>query len=249
MPEPVRFEAFRPEEFRLYESRNRGDESLNEKRLAVRHKLQAIGERARGELAALDLRLERRESLHHPFSINHNRVVAQWTSIFRDAKQRKEFAKMVGPELGKDVDPGNANVAFFVSIDEQSLQIGLRLGESAWYDAQNLTNRRARNAEQERVFIDIARSAPGFFFRIHDWETLYPTEKFSRDHTDEIFKYYKIGEHRLTCVRMIKKDDPAACSPAFADSAVAALLSLAPIYKYIAWSTENNYLIKGGGFA
>ncbi|MBL8995028.1 MAG: hypothetical protein JNM63_16895, partial [Spirochaetia bacterium] len=243
------FESFRPEDFRLYEPRNRGDDSLNARRLEVRHKLQAIGEAARAALAKEGLGLERRESLHHPFSVNHMRVVAQWTALFRDAKARRAFAAMVGPDLGKDVDPGNANICFFVSIDDNGLQIGLRVGEGAWYDAQNFIHQLGTEAGR-RNCIEAARRAAGFHFRIHDWAQLYPTDSFSRDSIDTILKYYKIGEHRLTCVRVLAKEDPQGCDPLFLQNAVSGLASLAGLYKFMAWSPENNHLLKpGGGFA
>lgn len=177
-------------------------------------------------------------------------MVAQWTSIFRDAKQRKEFARVVGPELGKDVDPGNANAAFFVSINEDGLQLGLRLGEAAWYDARNLTNHFSKSENERRELVNLVRAVAGFQFRIHDWEKLYPSEKFTRDDMLEILKYYKTGEHRLSFYRSIQKSDPLACSANFFDISVSALRSLAPVYKFAAWSRDNNYLFQsGGGFA
>ncbi|MBI3817433.1 MAG: hypothetical protein HY286_01985 [Planctomycetes bacterium] len=247
MPATPAFEPFRIEDFRLYETRNRGDESLNGRRLEVRHKLQAIGEAAKVKLAADGIVLERRESLHHPFSINHMRVVAQWTSLFRDAKARKTFARMVGPELGKDVDPGNANVAFFVSIDEGCIQIGIRLGENAWYDARNWIQPCEKSDPQRTAFVEIVRRSPGFYLRIHDWEKTWSTEKFTRDDFAEIIKYYKIGEHRFTFTRRINKSDPASGDPALLANAVESLHSLAPIYRCIAWTPDNDRLFQSGG--
>lgn len=237
---------FRAEEFRLYEPQNRGDESLNAKRLAVRQKLQTIGEAAKKELAKLGLGLERRESLHHPFSLNHNRVVAQWTSLFRDAKARKEFSRMVGPDLGKDVDPGNANLAFFVAINEDGIDFGLRLGELAWYDAQNFVNRCAKDDAARAAWTELLHRAPGFALRIHDWETRYATATLNRDQALEIFKYFQIGKHRLGIVQTIPKDDPRAASADFCGIACAGLAALAPAYQSMAWHPNNNFLMKGG---
>lgn len=241
------FQPFRPEEFRLYESRNRSDDTLNGKRLVVRQKLQAIGEATKNALAKHGVGCERRESLHHPFSVNHMRVVAQWTSIFRDAKARKEFTKYVGPDLAKDVDPGNANFAFFVSIDESGLQFGLRLGAEAWFDAQNFVNKYSRNDLLRRELAEILKKTPGFHLRMHDWEKLYPTEKASREDLEEIFKYYRVGEHRWTCARSIPKDDPRAGAPDLCETTAASLASLSDIYKSIAWNPGNNYLTNAAG--
>lgn len=241
------FAALRPEEFRLYEARHRGDETLNDKRLAVRRKLQAVGEALQAALAEEGLALERRESLHHPFGVNHHRVVAQWTSLFRDAKARRAFARAVGPDLGKDVDPGHANLSFFVSVDESGVQMGLQLGVEAWYDAQNLVNRCLRDDGARRELAERLRAAPGFALRIHDWETRYPTDRIGRDELDALFKYYRVGEHRLACARAIPKEDPRATSPELAAEACAALRSLAAAYRFIAWSPENDHLMRAGG--
>ncbi len=250
MPAPISFTPFRPEDFRLYEPRNRSDDSLNARRLQVRHKLQAIGDAAKAALAKDGLALERRESLHHPFSVNHMRVVAQWTALFRDAKARRAFARAVGPDLGKDVDPGHANAAFFVSIDELGLQLGLRLGAEAWYDAQNLVQRCGSDDAGQRALAELLRAAPGFHLRLHDWATLHATDAIGRDQLLEVFRYFEIGKHQLRCYRTIGKDDPRACDAAFVDEAVAALRSLAPLYRFVAWSPDNDRLLRrdGSGF-
>lgn len=246
MPAATPFVPFRPEDFRLFEPQNRSEESLNERRLAVRRKLQALGEAAQRALAADGLKLDRRESLHHPFSMNHFRVVAQWTALFRDAKGRKEFARVVGAELGKDVDPGHANASLAVAIDDEGLELGLRVGSEAWYDGQNVANRCSTDAAR-RELADLLRAAPGFALRIHDWETRYKTDAIGRDEIEEVFKYYQPGKHRLTCARAIAKGEAAACSAGLAEAAVEALKALAPLYRWVAWSPENNWLMKAGG--
>ncbi|MBL8695194.1 MAG: hypothetical protein JNJ88_13960 [Planctomycetes bacterium] len=250
MPASPQFSPFRPEDFRLYEPQNRSDETLNPKRLVVRQRLQAIGEAAKAALAEEGLGFERRESLHHPFSVNHFRVVAQWTSLFRDAKARKEFARAVGPDLGKDVDPGHANAALFASIDDEGITVGLRVGVEAWYDAQNLTNRCGKSDPERRALVELLRSAPGFLLRIHDWEKRYPTESISRDGVEEVLKYFQPGKHQLRCYRAIPKADPASTSAEFLGTLVEGMRKLAPLYRFIAWSPGNNWLLKGsGGFA
>ena len=246
MPAAIPFVPFRAEEFRLYEPQNRGDESLNERRLAVRRKLQAIGEAAQRALAEAGLKLERRESLHHPFSMNHFRVVAQWTALFRDAAGRKAFSRFVGAELAKDVDPGHANASLACAVDDLGVEMGFRVGVEAWFDGQNLANR-CRTDAARRELADLVRAAPGFAMRIHDWETRYPTEKATREQIEEIFKYYQPGKHRLACTRAIARTDPAACAPSLVEIAAASLRALAPLYRFAAWSPENNHLLKAGG--
>jgi hypothetical protein len=247
MPAIPEFQPFRPEDFRLYEPQNRSDDALNARRLEVRHKLQFIGDTLKKRLAAESLRLERRESLHHPFSVNHMRVVAQWTALFRDARARKEFARFVGPDLGKDVDPGNANLAFFVTIDEGGLAFGLRWSAEAWYDAQNFVNKYSKSDERRRELADLLKQAPSFHARIHDWATLYPCSRASRENLEEIIKYFRVGEHRLSVAQHVAKDDPAACSADFCGRAVGELAQLAPVYKALAWSPANNFLLSSGG--
>ena len=246
MSAKLAFAPFRPEEFRLYEPRHRSEESLNDKRLGVRRKLQAIGEAAQEALAAAGLRLERRESLHHPFAMNHFRVVAQWTALFRDAKGRRELAKRIGPELGKGLDPGHANAALTVAIDDQGVEVGVRIGVEAWYDGQNLARRCADDAGR-RELAALLRAAPGFALRIHDWEKRYASERATREDLEELVRYWQPGEHRLSCTRAIAKDDPLATSAALRDEATSALVALAPLYRFAAWSPENDRLLGPSG--
>jgi hypothetical protein len=153
----------------------------------------------------------------------------------------------VGPDLGKDVDPGHANLAFFVSIDETGLQWGLRLGVEAWYDAQNFVNRCAKDEAACDAWRERLGRAPGFQVRIHDWETRYPSASLTRDDARELFKYYQVGKHRLTCARAVPAGDPLATSAELADAAAAGLAALAPGYEFMAWSPENNHLLGGAG--
>jgi len=240
------FAPLRPEDFRLFEPQNRSDEGLNERRLGVRRKLQSIGEAAHEALRADGLALERRESLHHPFAMNHFRVVAQWTALFRDAKARRELARRIGPELGKGLDPAHANASLAVSVDDEGVELGFRVGVEAWYDGQNLAKRCATDAAR-RELAALLRSIPGFALRIHDWAKTYPTEKASREDLEELVRYYQPGQHRLSCFRSIAKGDPRATSPELRDEAVAALRSLAPLYRFAVWSPENDLLLRAGG--
>ena len=76
-------------DFDLYEPRFQGDSEWNQRRLAVRKRLQALGEELKKAYAALGIGLDRRESLHNPHATNGKRVRRQRTMLFRDKKSRK----------------------------------------------------------------------------------------------------------------------------------------------------------------
>jgi hypothetical protein len=120
-------------DFELFTSRYQGDEEWNGSRLAIRRRLQTLGNEVCAEYATLGVALDRRESLHHPHHTNGKRVRRQRTMIFRDKKSRKKLQSFLGKDLGKDLNSARNNVHMQICIDDKQCWWGIRIDESAWY--------------------------------------------------------------------------------------------------------------------
>src|SRR5688572_11286029 len=112
----------------------------NAHRLAARRRLLALGKRAAAAAAEDGLALECRTSLHHPHQFNGNRVTRLWAYLTRAKKEKSALKRVLGAELGKDLDSAYRNAYLCFALEGQALEVSLRIHPDAWYDGQNLKN-------------------------------------------------------------------------------------------------------------
>ncbi len=217
------------------------NEEWNGKRLEIRRKLESYGKTARETVAAQGVDWDVRTSLHHPFEFNGFRVSKQWMYCMRGKKEKTALKKILGAELGKDLDSSFRNLHFALTIDESSLEIALRIYPEAWYDGQNLKNKCADD-ERRKEFAGLLQKARGFEYRIHDWKNFHNAAEASAEKLKEFFRYYVPGEHRWTLFHTISREDPLATSGEFVDVFLESAKIVGQIYRFACWSPQNNYL-------
>lgn len=228
---------FHPADFELFEPRFQGDVEWNQRRLDVRHRLQAFGDRLVEEFAALGIGLDRRESLHHPHHANRKRVARQRTMLFRDKKARKALQSFLGKELGKDLDSALNNVHFQLVIDDKECRWGLRLDAGAWYDLNVLLKR----CEEEPGRAEVVRAcaaAPGFALEV-DGRGARPLEAMSTRDWRDLAGLLRPGESALEVVTRMDKTAVAAAGEDFAEGVAGDLLRLAPFYRLATWTLDS----------
>lgn len=228
---------FFPADFELFEPRFQGDVEWNQRRLDVRHRLQAMGESTLEAYAALDCGLERRESLHHPHNTNRKKVVRQRTMMFRDKKARKKLQSFLGKELAKDLDSARNNVHFQICIDKDSCWWGLRIDESAWYDL-NVLVKRAEEGDGQEELASACAAAPGFVFEL-DRAGARPLEKFSARDWRDFAGVVQPGQSQIEIVARMPKAAVIEAGEDFANGVVADLERLAPFYKLASWNMDS----------
>ncbi len=225
------------------------DPQYNDRRLATRRKLLSIANVALQRLSAdaaasggeLDLAV--RTSLHHPTVFNHMKVKRMWAYVSRGKKEKARVKRILGAELGKDLDAAYRNAYFCVAIEEGSLEISLKVHPDAWFDGQNLVHRTTK--EGLGVWLALLNSTPGYRLRLDNWKGEWICGQITSDWLREFFKYYKPGELGLSVER--KWPAPSGARGAALDPSVPALLvdelrQLAPLYRFAAWSQESDYL-------
>lgn len=225
------------------------DPQFNDRRLVTRRKLLSIAQAALERLAldatasGGELELAVRTSLHHPTVFNHMRVKRMWAYIGRGKKEKSRIKRILGAELGKDLDAAYRNAYFCVAIDDSALEVSLKIHPDAWFDGQNLVQRTTK--EGLALWLALLNSTPGYRLRLDNWKGEWICGQITSDWLREFFKFYKPGELGLSVER--RWPAPAGARGAALDASVPALLvdelrQLAPLYRFAAWSQESDFL-------
>jgi hypothetical protein len=227
------FEAFRKEKWRSPE--------FNNERLKVRRKLTAMGKLLTRRLEAAGLPLEMRASLSHPYTYNKFSVDSLWIYWSRPDAERRKLKKLLGRELGKDLDPNYVHCILVFGLDVSKVDVALKVHSAAWWDGQNLKNK-CRTAAAVSEWTAILNVLPGFVLSIHDWKKEYRCGALLPGELSNFFEYYVPGEHWLHLRRSIARGDAALTQPSIVDDLGADLVRLIPAYRFVAWTPENDHL-------
>lgn len=244
-PKPLTGEIlFEPGDFHALGDRLAKDPQYNDRRLVARRKLLALAKRVSKSLAAEPgLKLDVRSSLHHPHAFNGMRVGRLWSSLFRVKSDKQKLKRVLGPELAKDLDSAHKNACLVLSMTDADLRVSFEVGPDAWYDGQNLKKRIA--AEGLDGWLAELNRLDGFSLRMHDWKGEWSCGSLTTDRLEEYLGYYVPGEHRLKVERSWPVTGPTldiACGPGVTDSLADELARLAPLYRFVAWSAEADFL-------
>ena len=238
-------QAFEEWDFAALEGDRARNPEYNERRLHTRRKLAALAKRARVELARLDLQLEPRTSLHHPHAFNGGRVTRLWSYLVRAKPEKTRLRRVLGADLGKDLDAAYRNAYLCLAIEAEALEVR-SASMPTLFDGQNLVRRLA--AEGRRPWLALLNQLEGFQLRLHDWKGEWRCGAITPEWLDEYLRHYVPGEHMLAIER--RWPLPKALVPARAaalDAQTPALLQaelarLVPAYRYAAWSAESDFL-------
>jgi hypothetical protein len=219
------------------------DPQFNDRRLVARRKLASLSKVFAAEASAAGVELDVRTSLHAPSSFNGMQVRRIWTYACRTKAEKKRLKGVVGADLAKDLDAAYRNAYVCAAIEGDALEVSLRVHADAWFDGANLVNRVKKEgvagwrAELNRL--------DGFRLRLADWKGEWPCGALTREKLEEFLKYYKPAEHLLTVERRWPAPPgsrAALFEPDVPRRMVDEMLRLVPLYRYMAWSQESDFL-------
>ena len=225
------------------------DPQYNDRRLVTRRKLASLAKSAIDGLAADalasggELELLARTSLHQPHQFNHMKVRRLWSYICRGKKEKARLKRTLGADLAKDLDAAYRNAYLCVAIENEALEVSLRIHPDAWFDGQNLVNRVKQQGRA--TWLALLNQTDGYRLRLDNWKGEWICGELNGDGLAEFFKYYKPGELGLAIER--RWPAPQGARGAALDAGVPALLvaelrRLGPLYRYAAWSQESEFL-------
>jgi hypothetical protein len=219
------------------------DPQYNDRRLLARRKLLTLGKRAVLEIGKAGVALECRTSLHNPTTFNQMRVRRLWAYLVRAKADKRRLREVLGPELGKDLDAAYRNAYLCLALEADCVEVSLRIHADAWFDAQNLKNRLAR--EGLAAWRALLNRYPGYFLRLHDWKGEWRCGSLSSEALEDYHKSFVPGQHALAVERRFPAPPGArgaALDPQTPALLLRELVGLLPLYRFAAWSAESDFL-------
>ena len=244
------------EDFEAYAPRKWKSNVFNRERLEVKQKLLGLGKALASGVASVDgspLTLE--ASVEHPAQWNHKQVDAQHIFLSRNEAARKELDAILAKgesfaTLLADPTPQRNHIFLAVTVGHERLEIALKLHADARVDRQNLERRIEDHFEREKV-IELLRNLPGEFQLGLTTGTLAPTSSTNEGQLAELIAGLAAPspmaipgtpQKLLFIGRSFSRAEVVAAGPGFFDVARQALAALLPIFHFIGWSRENDYL-------
>ncbi len=229
-------ESFLERDFKAYERHRQDDPEYKALRLSVRRKLKAMADAVAKEAKGLGVELSAQAGLHHPYTFNAYRVREQRAYLCRSPKERKKLSAFFGEALGKDAETHYIQTVLEVCLDDQIVEVALRIHPQAWWDGEHLKKRLLGDPKQLEQFCTMLRALPaGFDLRLHDWKKSNWCSQAKALELKETFGHYTPGNHWLHIQRQLPKEDALALGPEAEAWVRSSLLSLLPVYRFTLW--------------
>jgi transcription antitermination factor NusG len=248
------FPGFTDADFDAYQQKKWKSNVFNRERLEVKQKLTALGRALQGALIGLDgSPLAAEPSVEHPALWNHKQVEAQHLYFFRNEGARKELDAIIDRQktlasLIDDPTPQRNHLFLAVTLTEQAIELSLKLHPDARVDRENLERKCDDHFEREKL-LNLLRGLNGNF-RVGVTPELAPVSELDDARLEHVVAELgkpapalALGPPRLFYVgRMVPRAEALAAGAAVAELARAGLESLLPVYRFIAWSRDNDFV-------
>lgn len=251
------FPGFTAADFDAYQPKKWKSNVFNRERLEVKQKLIALGRELQGAMLAPDgSPLAAEPSVEHPALWNHKQVEAQHLYFSRNEGARKELDAIIdrGKSIASMIDdptPQRNHLFLAVTLSEQALELSLKLHPDARVDRENLERKCDDHFEREKLLHLIRGLGDGF--RIGITPDLVAVGELDEGKLLELVAQLAKGPtpqaltlgapHKLLYVgRSIARADALAAATGIVDDAKRTLQALLPIYRFIAWSRDNDFV-------
>jgi transcription antitermination factor NusG len=246
------FPGFTDRDFDAYLPNKWKSNVFNRERLEVKQKLLALGKDLAGTLVAADgSPLTCEASVEHPALWNHKQVEAQHLFFSRNEGARKELDRIIDRSrpmatMLEDPTPQRNHLFLCVTLSHAHVELSLKLHPDARVDRQNIERKLGDLWEREK-FLGLVRELPAG----HRIGVTGGTSVAAGELTDEglkqILSEFARPEtpgktHHLYVAHALPRADAAAAGGALADLARRELAALLPLYHFIAWSRDNDFV-------
>jgi hypothetical protein len=250
------FPGFALADFEAYAPKKWKSNVFNRERLEVKQKLVALGREVQGSLSGIDgSPLAVDASVEHPALWNHKQVEAQHLFFSRNEGARKELDAIIDREKGlasliDDPTPLRNHVFLAATIGHEALELTLKLHPDARVDRQNLERKVEDHFEREKLLHMLHSLGDGF--RVGMTPQLIAVTEVDDAKLGEIlaqlaqpapaFAPPGAPQRLFYLGRSIARDAAVASGPGIVDEARNALAALLQIYRFVAWSRDNDFL-------
>jgi hypothetical protein len=242
------FLGFTDDDFDAYAPQKWGSNVYTRQRQEVKQKLLALGREIEGGLVGPDgspLTLE--ASVEYPALWNRKQVDAQHLYFSRHAGARREIDRILDrsrsiASLVEDPSPQRSHIFLSLSVYHDRVELALKLHPDARVDRQNLERKCDDFFAREKL--------SGFVHALGaEWRIgTTASEMIAASELDDerlrgiIAELGRPGQHWFFTGRTVPRTSASVRAPEFAALARDGLLALLPIYQFIAWSRDNDFV-------
>lgn len=237
------FTGFTSADFAAFEQKKWQSHAFNLERLQVKQKLEALGKRI-GLLGADGTLLEQHVSAESPVLWNQHRVDRQYLFFSRNEAAKKELDAIVNRERSfasmlEDPSPLRNHIFLHVTIDNDHVEVGLKLHVDARVDRDNLLRKCNDFFAREKILQRINGLPAGFCTGMVNAEQ---RQRLDDEQFQKLIADFADSASWLTIHRDYGAQDPIVGEGAFADRVADDLRALLPLMQEIAWTRENDFL-------
>lgn len=234
------FDAYAPEKW--------ASNVYNLPRMRGKDQMLALCDAVQSHLREELLGLDRAASDEVPNLSNHKRVDAQWVFWFRDKPARDALASFLektplDEAVIFNIAPQDKHVTLAVILKQHEVWVGLRIAPGAAVDRRNLAAAMGKQWQRENFIALLADIPEGATTGMDG--ALVPTPEESVASLDRLVHELGDKERAWQVGHSITAEDAMSLGVELADHLARWLGALVPIYRYVAWTRDNDHIDVG----
>jgi hypothetical protein len=213
-------------------------------RRKVKDKLELIGRHLDEDLNAANLSLIMRLSDEFPSLLNKKQVSAQWLFFSRDEEAQAELTELIDKERTladtlADPTPRFRQIFLGLSMDQDHLEIGMRLHYDAWVDRNN-TLKLLDGEDGRNQFATVLGTLPDHYtVDVSGADPISPSRCDSEAINSLRMQFEASGKWLFIGARLTR-DQVVVLGSDIVNVASEAFQLLVPVYRFLAWSPTND---------
>jgi hypothetical protein len=240
------FLGFTPDDFDAYLPEKWNSNMFTLPRRRVKSKLEQMGARLAEVLVGHGLLLTTHLSDEFPSLWNNKKVSTQWLFFSRDETALGELTDIIDKERTlaatlADPTPLYRQIFVGVAVTQDALEIGMRLHHGAWVDRENLMNQIA-GGESRRRLQTVLAALPEHYEMGVTGEPMCPGPSADDAALERLAAAFGQGGAWFFAGARLPRDQVEVLGPDVLDTAIEVIGLVAPLYKCVAWSPDNDFI-------
>lgn len=239
------FPGFVDADFNAYEPKKQNSNAFTLERRKVKDKLLALTRAVQEELDEELKGLELGASDEAPTVSNSRKVEAQWVFFTRNNEERTALKKNLGKidlTAGAglfDISIQHQHACLIMRLDQRGLAIGVEVATKAKVDRDNAAEKLKQLWAREKL-VEIARGLPNGAVLMHNGQSL-PATEVTAEQLESWEKSLREPDSVLVVETILPRAEEVLKSTALIGTAIEHVSAFLPLYRFVAWSRENEH--------